>query len=788
MNGLHRFPAADCGRRGARRRNGRHCGGRLLLALTALPINSFISSASVAQPAPPETERPGPVSSHPDRPFWPDEIVVTARRGEALVAAETELGEPEIGSYGAGTIGELVGRIAPLTGRANEQPVILINGERVDSSGGIFGFPPEALERLAILPPEAAGRYGYPDQRRVVNLVLKRHFVSWQAEAGVTVPTAGGKHGRRLSAGRFVIDGKSRWNVQGQITRETSLRKSERSDGGDADEPYPGTPDPDAYQTLLPASRTAVLNAGVTRPLGRFSGSFNLTASRNDGWQLLGLVAFPDGNRVLRGERSSTNLTLSTTISGRVAGWHTNFVARYSHFRAAGALERRAFPIDPQRPVSEAAIVTDRTRGRGENLTAQFNASKSVLSLPAGAVTSSLSVNVARSYTANDRIGGWPGESSSTELRRKQGDARLSLVVPLLRGQGPLAMLGEMSLDLAGSVSAASHAPLYSRFDAAMNWTPLPALQIRASAGFAQLVPTDEQLNGPYVEEVRRVYDFAQREIAEAVWVTGGNRDLGRGNLRNYSLRAALRPFSDRPLTLTSEYRRHSATGGVGSFPGLTPAVERVFPERFVRDSSGRLVSVDARPIGIARDISERLDNSLTLMLAPRQKGEGVSAVLAAEPWQLTLSVNHGWLLRSELLTRPGVPAIDRLKGDAAQSRHSLGFQLIAGKAGMGVTLDGSWQDGFRLRDPDAPGGERDYRHRPTTIINLRLFAEPARLLRPAEKPAWLSNLNVTLEVRNLFDAYQRVLLGDGSVPAGYERYEIDPLGRTVQLSVRKRF
>ena len=75
-----------------------------------------------------------------------------------------------------------------------------------------------------------------------------------------------------------------------------------------------------------------------------------------------------------------------------------------------------------------------------------------------------------------------------------------------------------------------------------------------------------------------------------------------------------------------------------------------------------------------------------------------------------------------------------------------------------------------------------------TTIINLRLFAEPARLLRPAEKPAWLSNLNVTLEVRNLFDAYQRVLLGDGSVPAGYERYEIDPLGRTVQLSVRKRF
>src|SRR3546814_8136821 len=76
------------------------------------------------------------------------------------------------------------------------------------------------------------------------------------------------------------------------------------------------------------------------------------------------------------------------------------------------------------------------------------------------------------------------------------------------------------------------------------------------------------------------------------------------------------------------------------------------------------------------------------------------------------LSVNHGWRLRSELLTAPGAPVIDRLDGDTAQSRHSLNVQLVAGKPGMGVTLDGNWQSGFRLRAP-AGSGQQDYRHRP---------------------------------------------------------------------------
>lgn len=57
-----------------------------------------------------------------------------------------------------------------------------------------------------------------------------------------------------------------------------------------------------------------------------------------------------------------------------------------------------------------------------------------------------------------------------------------------------------------------------------------------------------------------------------------------------------------------------------------------------------------------------------------------------------------------------------------------------------------------------------------------------------AKKPAWLSNLNIALDIQNLFDSYRHVTLVGGSAAPGYERYEVDPLGRTIQLSLRKRF
>jgi hypothetical protein len=297
-------------------------------------------------------------------------------------------------------------------------------------------------------------------------------------------------------------------------------------------------------------------------------------------------------------------------------------------------------------------------------------------------------------------------------------------------------------------------------------------------------------LTAPYFEEVRRVYDFARQEIAEPIWVIGGNPDLGSGQRRSWSLGVSLRPFDPQLLSLSVEYQKQESTGGAGGFPGLTPAVEAAFPDRFVRDASGRLIRVDARPIRIVRDTTERLNNSLTLSLTPRarNKGDAASAIATASLWNFSFTLNHGWNLRSELVTAVGLPPIDRLRGGTAQSRHNAGLQFVAGRSGMGATLDGYWQSAFRLRSPGGEGGTRDYRYKAAMTLNLRLFAEPERLLRRQEKPAWLKDLNISLDIQNLLGSYRRVTLADGSAAPGYARYEVDPLGRTIQISVRKRF
>lgn len=714
-----------------------------------------------------------------------EEIVVTARYGEALVEPETELNEQQIAAYGAYSIGDLVRAIARMTGRPDEQPILLINGERVDTIQDLAGYPPAALQRLGILPPEAAGRYGYAGDRRVVNLVLKRHFVSWEAQAGLKLPTAGGRRGGNASVGRFVIDGKARWNAQVRSSGETALRRSSRVPADPDAGVAAGRPNPDDFLSLLPATRQLSVTLGLSRPIGPLAGSFNLNAGTNSSRQGLGIAIGADaGEGVLLSRQASKNLGFAMTLSGASGGWRAALNANYTRDWSTGRIDQ---PDD----ALSTGIATNRTRSRGENLAARLTLGKAIDALPAGPLAVNLSMGMNRNRSWSRYIDGSTGRESTVRSGRDRYDGRLALGVPVAnRKAGVLAFLGDLSFDLAASVALGPQEPAQPRVDLGANWSPVRVLRLHATTSFARLAPGIEQLNAPYREEVRRVYDFARQEVAEPIWVTGGNPDLGAGRRRTYAVGAALRPFGPQLLMLSVEYRKRVSTGGAGGFPGVTQAVERAFPDRFVRDAAGRLTRVDARAIRIVRDTTERLDSGVTLSFAPGAKGVADAAEpnAAAKAWNLSVTLNHGWALRSELVTSASAPPIDRLRGGTAQSRHNVGLQIVAGRAGFGATADANWQSGFRLRDSGTAGGGRDYRFRPLALVNLRLHAEPAQLMKGADPPRWLAGLQLSFDIGNLFDTYRRATLDDGRTPPGYERYEVDPVGRTVQITVRKRF
>src|SRR5690606_8348308 len=152
-------------------------------------------------------------------------------------------------------------------------------------------------------------------------------------------------------------------------------------------------------------------------------------------------------------------------------------------------------------------------------------------------------------------------------------------------------------------------------FSGGLNWSPWPILQLRGSIDYAEAAPSFDQLDGPIVTSVGRLFDYARQEIAEPVWITGGNPALRRGSQQGLSLAANLRPFGDQKLTLNLGYRQSIKTDGVAAFPELTPAIEAAFPERVTRDAEGKLVAVDARAINIAHDSDAELSSGIALRL-----------------------------------------------------------------------------------------------------------------------------------------------------------------------------
>ncbi|WP_331136424.1 hypothetical protein [Sphingopyxis sp.] len=691
----------------------------------------------------------------------PRDIVVTARRGEALVEPETELDEERIGMYGAFTIGELIRDLAPLIAGPGKPPALLVNGKRVGDSTGVEGFPPEALERLAILPPEAAVRYGYPADQRVVNLVLKQHFASWTLAPTLTLPTAGGRDAETLAANRVAIDGPTYWNAGVRLARARRMLRSERPLVSDEE---------DRYKSLFPSSRSVEFNAGITRQIGNFSGSLSLGAGVSRSRGLLGR----DGSRLLQDKQDSRSFNLSTTLGGAIGGFQTNFSASYARGRSENLFEAKA-------PAPGRA-----SSSKSDSWNAQLFVNKTVATLPAGSLTSNIMIGGSRSILRSES-----SEGTSIAFRRNQLTTQLSLAIPVTSRDTPfLGAIGNISVDLVGGLDIASDEKRRSRYTAGLSWSPVAALDLRASLSYSEMVLSAELLNAPRTETTMRLYDYLRQETAELVWISGGNPDLRSGSQRALSLRATLRPFGSQLATFTTDYQRQVGRGGVAPLPQLSATTERIFADRIVRDADGRLVSIDVRPIPIEHDLSSQLNSSVTLFFAGKTNAAD-SAVPKARIWdkgQITMSLTHNWQLQSELLIASGLPVLDRLDGVGGQSRHMLSLQVNAGWPGLGANLNGNWQSAVRVRDATRPDGQGDFLYPATAQFNFGFFVEPQRLWPTSGKKSWLSKLRVAVDVQNLFDNYRRVKLSDGSVPAGYRRYEIDPLGRTLQISIQKQF
>lgn len=755
-----------------------------------------------------------------------EEVVVSSRREPGAVIGDIEpeiqLSAQEIRALGVGNVAELLQALGPQIGsgrgRGGERPVVLVNGVRVSGFAEIRDLPTEAIMRTDILPEEVALKYGYRADQRVVNLVLRPRFRAWTGEANVRGTTDGGRDGLDAGINWLRIQRDERLQFDVKLRRDDALLESERrivaEDGqvrSDA-----------AFRTLLPEVNGWSTNATWVKPLaeGR-SATINATFDRNQRESLLGLRpgVSPDTD-VIRREVNTDEARLAGLVQGVTAGW------RWSANLAA------------ERNTSDSFTSGEGLSGRSRSdvLDIDLFANGDLVDAPAGAVsaTARASVGTRSIESLSQRL----GVERVTELDRDRREAQLNLDVPLVDMPG----LGRLNANLNGAIEHLSDVGSLDVLGYGLNWSRSRQWRILASVTEDDGAPSLQQRGSPaIVTPIVRTYDFLRGETRDISRIDGGNPLLRPDRRRVEKLSVSARPWEDIDFNVTVDYLRTETRDLIGSLPLATPNIERAFGERYTRDTEGRLLAIDARPLNLGD--RERDEWRWTLSLnrpwgpqpeAPNWRGAGGAGAggggagaagpsgtggptgASATPgapvsatddaarrarmaamgqrmmgfarrgsWQL--SITHTHRTRDEVrLGTAGIP-LDLLNGDVLLdptgiSTDEIELNLGGARNGFGGRLTARWRS-----DTEATSALDTLCFSDLTTVGLRLFADLGLQPIAREYPA-LRGARLALIVDNLFDERQQVRNALGETPLNYQRDLLDPQGRAIRLTVRKVF
>jgi hypothetical protein len=155
---------------------------------------------------------------------------------------------------------------------------------------------------------------------------------------------------------------------------------------------------------------------------------------------------------------------------------------------------------------------------------------------------------------------------------------------------------------------------------------------------------------------------------------------------------------------------------------------------------------------------------------------------------RLQFSLTDTITFADKVTIAPGLD-LDYLHGDASGQgggtpRHRIEAQAGWSNNGLGARLSANWRSATRVNTLTGD----DLHFSPLSTFDLRLFANPGDIPEVTLKHPWLRGTQFRLEVDNLFDARPRVRDAAGVVPLNYQGNVLDPIGRTIRISIRKLF
>lgn len=814
---------------------------------TAAPVAMASGQNAPQPPAEPAAQEAGGDAPAGEEP---EEVVVTGQLRGAVqgdVKPELVLNPADIRAYGASSLAELLTELEPQTrsgrGRGGGAPVLLLSGRRISSFAEIRDIPPEAIERMDILPEEAALKLGYRADQRVVNIVLRRRFRSITGELDGTFATAGGRAGQEAELSMLRINRDGRLNLNAQYERDSALLESERDIERD---PNLAASDP-RYRTLLPKTENFALNGVFSRNIGKVAATANLRLEQNASESLLGL---PDGATAPL-QRTSDTGTLhgGFALNGDLSPkWRWSVTGNWDRVEGRTLTDTDTGRTDRAHSVSNVGSIDALVNG-------------ALAKLPAGDISTSVRVTGRTSSLRSDSLRG--GAFAESDIGRDTGSIQANIDLPIAsRSRAVLKGLGNLSFNGNVEVEELSDFGTLVTYGYGVNWSPIEQVRFIASFTKEEGAPSAQQLGNPMVATPNvRVFDFVRGETVDITRVDGGNRNLIADNRSVMKLGLNVRPIKDTDLTLNIDYNKSTIDNPIASFPTVTAEIEAAFTDRFTREpdlpdgTRGRLIRIDNRPVNFLRGEREQIRWGLNFSKAissplarkameefqaqraarevareaaiargetpppgergPGRRGPGGEGRRFGEGGRpgggfggggfrggpggggpggggrFQFGIFHTVALTDKITIRDGLPELDLLNGSATGSRggsprHQIELRTGVVRDGIGIRLNADWQSATRVRGGVTSSGE--LRFDDFATVNLRLFATLGPQFKFVRENRWLTGTRVTLSVDNIFDSRLKVTDAAGGTPLSYQPALLDPLGRTVKISVRKLF
>jgi len=575
-----------------------------------------------------------------------EDIVVVAEKLPGQVDTDIppvlELNSADIAAYGAGSITDLLAAIEPQTGssrgRGGGRPVFLINGVRIGSFREFRSYPPEAIQKVEVLPEEVAQKFGFPPDRRVVNFILQDNFSALTLETEYEQPSIGGYSKTEQEATLLKITKAGRLNFNIEREDRSSLTESERDIVQTAGSvPDVATdPDPAAFRTLISDNEQFEATANFAKAFleSGSSISLNATAERSDTLSLSGLdsvlLTDPTGNTALRtfGENDplarrvrTDSFSTSGSYNQPIGAFILTATADASVSDSRSEIERR---VDATQLVSDAAAGLlaidgplpafadagfDVAESISYSATSKATLRGSLLRLPAGEISTTLDAGYdwMRIESADSR------SNTAIQLTRGNLSGGLTVSVPITsRRENVLDALGSFTLSGQVAVNKYSDFGTLTRFTGGLNWEPIDGVNFQLSHVRREVPPSLSQLGNPQITSFNvPTFDFVNNETVLATVTSGGNPDLLAETQSDWSIAANWRlPFINN-ARFRADYSRNKSDNVSSSFPFLTPEIEAAFPGRVTRDGTGTLVALDRRPVDFFETRTERLSFGL---------------------------------------------------------------------------------------------------------------------------------------------------------------------------------